>query len=171
MFNNYFGIVNVLKNNSPKLKLKTVHLQFRREALKLCCYSKAMQFYWPLSIIHRVGSGTMVAKGIELWICTFQKTIKFLKLLTTWVQRRMFNQFCAGGLMGDEPKCNAKHSQNRKIFNGSHCPLKFWYLEFSRIGSFRRKQKIKCLMKREYNTTKTEEGYSLWMVITGVEIK
>lgn len=47
----------------------------------------------------------------------------------------------------------------------------FWYLEFSRTGSFRRKQKIRCLMKWKYDTTKREEGYYLWMVITGVEIK
>lgn len=153
-----FRFVNVLKNTFPILILKIVHLWFKREALKLHNHSKAMHFYWPLSIFHAVGSGTMFAKGIELWICTFQTTIKFLELLATWVQRRMFNQFCTSGLMGEGHNHNAKLSQSRKIFNGSHCPCKFCYLEFSRIGSFRRKQKIRYLMKQEYDTTKTEDA-------------
>lgn len=131
---------------------------FRREALNLCCYSKAMQFYWLLSIIHTVESGTIVEKGSELWIFTFQTTIKFLKLLATWVRRRMYNQFCTGGLMGEGHDCNAKLPQSRKILHGSHCPCKFWYLEFSRIWSFRRKQKIRCLMKPEYDATRTEDA-------------
>jgi len=31
----------------------------------------------PLSKFHTVGSGIMVAKSVELWICTFQTTRSF----------------------------------------------------------------------------------------------
>jgi len=54
-----------------------VHLWFRKEALKLLQSLKRNTVLLPLSKFHTVGSGIMVAKSVELWICTFQTTRSF----------------------------------------------------------------------------------------------